>query len=562
MIIIEISLDERQSNAIFLTISGHCATTEKEIVKCRRCRDKDKALKKRKRKRDESSSWSDLDEANNNKLIQMFSDGDEMIDDNGEIKIRIRVGCCVGVSKQHHENHVVLDRIKRDVHKSCPGLMLTISAHLSNKEVLLCKSPTPIRVLGKAMHDPDKKTHPDFKTHSADSTSEDIEDVGQILQSRRNFFGCSSCSSRGDGEYFATNFSKVKPSMLLQLFSNTIGKLVGDAKKAPVVDLKLNRPFEKYTTEYSKLFRVYTVFAVGACVYGYLDTARRFWERSLALSEKFDHFVDIEKKNLISIADGFNRISLYFSSGGEYKNGAYYSNKAFVMLESLLDVDLDTVDSHVYETALWSQSTYNLDYITLTCAKHWALKRDKCEILSYVLFLQIITCVSPSIAMYVKSKVGDTKPLDSRLCLDISKGLLDELKSIFEQNKYFNQRYSKLIREGFESFERWLQGDTEYALELAKNASIQSSLVESPQFPALIPTYFACLVCYMSMEKGNPDAVGLVDYAELCIKSFTRIAHFRWVRLLIEFFIDGIKRITGRAIELNTCPLRDNSSEY
>jgi len=110
-------------------VFGTCATTGRPLRKCQRCKEKDKSLTKRKRKRNEDDRWSAIDENNNSKMIQVFSCGDENINDDGEIALRVRIGCCIGVSKQHHYNHVYSDddgKEKADVHKNCEGMILTV----------------------------------------------------------------------------------------------------------------------------------------------------------------------------------------------------------------------------------------------------------------------------------------------------------------------------------------------------------------------------------------------------------------------------------------------------
>jgi hypothetical protein len=146
-----------------------CASTGQHLEKCTKCREKDKALRKRKRKRDQEELWQEQDELANTKLVQLYCNGTEQVNHEGVLNLRLRIGCCIGVTKQHHLNHVksLHEQSKEilEIHKSCEGTVVTVilsispsllenaasaNASLSPNPIQLSASThTPIRVLGK-----------------------------------------------------------------------------------------------------------------------------------------------------------------------------------------------------------------------------------------------------------------------------------------------------------------------------------------------------------------------------------------------------------------------------
>lgn len=576
--------DDQNGNSIFISAIGTCASTGKKLIKCKRCREKDKSLRKRKRKRDESTIWSELDEENNNKLIQLFSTGDKDIDENGELRFRIRIGCCVGVTKQHHLNHVSSDDgdHKAEIHKTCEGLLLTIQADVSNSRSLTCFASTPIRILGKVTDADRQKFFPPFKHLEKEElvqvapvdTHDDIEDVGKMFKSRRNFKGCSSCAAKGDRELFSKmNPSKVKPSILLQYFATTFSHVFENVfTKRQIMSMCndtffSNPPLDKFESDSAAMLQVYTILAVGACISGYLDSAERFWDRAIKLAEKLVLQDISDRKEVLLLADGLNRVSFYFGSGGNPVKGAYFNEKSYRCLINIAaNNHPEILDMSVYETAVWSHITYTMDENVLSRAKEWALSRNNPEILSYIMFLQIVIQIVPELKEYVAVMINSSHMPDIYApTLDIMP-TFTELRQLFDRSGYSNlscgtHSYNRLIEEGFGCLESWLKGDKMRGLEQARAAAIQCSLLEHPQYPALIPTYFACIVCVKVAETKHPSAMAFIDYTELCIKSFSRISHFRWVRLIADYFIKRIDIISGRCIEMNTCPLRDRNFE-
>jgi hypothetical protein len=60
----------------------------------------------------------------------VLTSGDEIVDNDGKIKFRLRVACCIGVNKQHHMNHYPANGAngKQEIHRGCKGMGLTVTA--------------------------------------------------------------------------------------------------------------------------------------------------------------------------------------------------------------------------------------------------------------------------------------------------------------------------------------------------------------------------------------------------------------------------------------------------
>lgn len=513
-----------------------------------------------------------MDEENNDKLIQVHTTGDKVINDQGELKFRIRIGCCVGVSKQHHINHMSNEGNKLEIHKNCEGMIITFKAKY-NKSSLKFSFDQPIRILGKVTESERQKlnmnsNHEEFSSHEAD-----IEEVGNIFNSSRNFVGCSSCAAIGDKELFTNNSktSNIKPSILIRYFIKTFKSLFHNVFTKKQIESMcndsffINPPLEKFEDCTPSMLQILTILAVGACMSGYLGTADKFWEKATKLANLLSDSTFTEKYDSLLFADGLNRVSFYYGSGSDPIYGSFYSEKAYQCLIELSQKYDDILDLDVYETALWSRMTFTLDKETLDHAYEWALKRNNLEVMTFSLFLKIIACVLPDLREFILNKierldllVNGTYQNDD--CIEN----FNQLKLLFKRSEYYkascgNHTYSKLIDYGFECFESWINGDKTKALDKARSAAIQCSLFEYPQYPLLIPTYLTCAVCVWIAETRHPSSYPYIDYAELCIKSFSRVSHYRWIRIIVDYFIKKIDIISGRCIEMYTCPLRDKN---
>lgn len=587
---------------LHFTIHGNCATTGRPLRKCKRCREKDRALTKRKRKRDESSIWSDADEENNSKIIQVLSTGDEIIDDEGEVKFRLRIGCCVGVNKQHHMNHLGSDdetgKEKLDIHKNCDGLALAVEvATPDHRNVITMTAKENIRVLGKVT-DTDRER---YKTaHSEvvnaqpvnsvvnntlapivpankkiklepvhrqeEAITNDIEELPD--EAKRRDVGCSACSAKCDTELFSViSPCKLKPSVILNHFASNYRTVFDSMFPTPMRSLYttefFNRPFSEFTDPQSPaMLQVYTVLGVGACVAGYMDAAEKFWDTAIALGDTLLQSKVTSKKDIILLADGLNRISFYFGSGGDATKARFYNAHAHHLLENLVqNGHNDILDMPVYETAVWSRLTYNLDIATLRAGFEWAKQRGRRDVQIYSLFLWIMTLCTPELHKFNEKPASGSSNQQQIIADQLREhllGLFRDMKSLVEEARYKqvydgNRSYRKLVEEGLLAMEFWLIGNKEDAAAHASRATIQASLFDSPKFPALVPIYFAA---YVNLQMTAVDVDKYADQAELCIRAFSRICNFRWARILADFLTSALEQTTGTMMDISYCPLR------
>lgn len=738
-------------SGISITAIVTCASTGKKLDKCKKCVEKDKSLRKRKRKRDEDVLWSEQDEENNNKLVQLYSTGTEQFNEDGDLKVKLRIGCCVGVTKQHHLNHVVVDpescQETLDIHRTCDGVLLTLIVNIDSKLLpgsgrappgvcqLTATMHSPIRILGKVTEaerqkqsnkdeddehlSPDEAPTPELSVLGAtangssdrstpqyldmgvysqfapskaspeetkpvltdsseigalrtlpmgpvvalptadesESTGDqvskriiksspskpssnepehvlpsnpsaqaeyanavpgrqwstdlpaDIEEMGFSKETRRHFKGCSSCAARGDRELFTSVTPvKLRPSIILNHFKTKYravfervipGQILQDMSR------DTNRffaepPFESFSANSPSMLQVYTVLAVGACISGYMDSAEKFWAHAIRLAQTLIVSPVSGAKDTTLLADGLNRISYYFGSGGDAATGAYFNNQAIKCLQQLATSHKDRVFSlPVYETALWSCVTYHLDRQTIEEAHAWAVGQNNTDMRCYTLFLKVMTTCMPDLKDFVSSicrldslhnftgpSLASLHPYTNfvsptAMNTDLQADQLQQeaynalvtLRQLYQQNSTFSPanawQYEQLADTGFQAMESWFKGERQTAAALAKLAAIQASLIEVPQFPALIPTYFACFICCFEAEDaalqlkqptGSSSFSPFGDYTELLIKAFTRVSHYRWIRPLVDYFVQRLSLSLGRQLELHTCPLREGSA--
>eukprot|EP01124_Arcella_intermedia_P013825 TRINITY_DN20211_c0_g1_i1.p1 TRINITY_DN20211_c0_g1~~TRINITY_DN20211_c0_g1_i1.p1 ORF type:complete len:928 (+),score=90.83 TRINITY_DN20211_c0_g1_i1:52-2835(+) len=132
---------------ILLNVSGRCSLTGRELQKCQKCQEQDKATTNRKRKRDSEDAWSEVDQENNAKLFQILENGGHKVGKDGLLELRFRALCCVGAVRQFHKNHVNYANAE-DIHKGCEGFELRVTARSGNSEAVQVLQK-PVRVVGK-----------------------------------------------------------------------------------------------------------------------------------------------------------------------------------------------------------------------------------------------------------------------------------------------------------------------------------------------------------------------------------------------------------------------------
>jgi len=132
-----------------LSVTGVCSLTGKMLQKCQKCKAQDKVTTNRKRKRDVTDSWTFVDEGNNAKLFQVMNSAPK-VDEEGIIKLRFRALCCIGATRQFHNNHINESEVDEEgIHKGCDGFLLTVILLMDGGEIFRRTSEEPVRVIGK-----------------------------------------------------------------------------------------------------------------------------------------------------------------------------------------------------------------------------------------------------------------------------------------------------------------------------------------------------------------------------------------------------------------------------
>eukprot|EP01124_Arcella_intermedia_P005773 TRINITY_DN13403_c0_g1_i1.p1 TRINITY_DN13403_c0_g1~~TRINITY_DN13403_c0_g1_i1.p1 ORF type:complete len:790 (-),score=81.43 TRINITY_DN13403_c0_g1_i1:363-2450(-) len=158
---------ETEKEPLVVSVVGVCSSTGKAISKCNKCKEQDTVTTKRKRRRDSYESWTEVDKSNNSKLCQILETGCHAVEEDGTLRLRFRVMCCVGASRQYHKNH--LSHSMEEIHSGCQGLGVTlqVSSREKNFSTVSKSLAQPIRIVGKAKTNNDKPPPADAENGSA-----------------------------------------------------------------------------------------------------------------------------------------------------------------------------------------------------------------------------------------------------------------------------------------------------------------------------------------------------------------------------------------------------------
>lgn len=368
--------------------------------------------------------------------------------------------------------------------------------------------------------------------------------------------------------------------------------------------------------------QVYSVLAVCSCITGFLDSAHKFWSWAIEIADSLLALpLTRDPMETAIFADGLNRLAYYFGAGGDCAKGAFYNAQAVKCLQALAASGHANLvyTLPVYETALWSYVTYRLDTKTIQETQNWATAQSKHEMLAYTYFLQLLDICIPDLKEYValasqlnnlsaefqgliishqiprvplsalhpfkvqslpsspflpipgftNGDMMDTQMIDQRT---EALRLVAALRNLYYEAGFINTTMrtsaNTIIEHGFAAMEAWFAGDTAAAAENARTTLIQSSLQDFPRFPSLIHIHFSCFVClYLAEDSAMPQQQmqgdytesPWIDYVELGVKAFTRVSHYRWIRVLIDYFVQRLDAYLGRHVEIHTCPLRHDS---
>eukprot|EP00028_Trichosphaerium_sp_Am-I-7-wt_P007339 CAMPEP_0168527608 /NCGR_PEP_ID=MMETSP0405-20121227/12707_1 /TAXON_ID=498012 /ORGANISM="Trichosphaerium sp, Strain Am-I-7 wt" /LENGTH=409 /DNA_ID=CAMNT_0008550759 /DNA_START=41 /DNA_END=1270 /DNA_ORIENTATION=+ len=284
-------LTGKATNSYYLNIAGSCASTGERVVKCAKCCVRDKEQTTKKRKRNPSAIWADLDTKNNAKLIQVQTTGEDTIDDNGELSFKLRVGCCVGVAKQHHINQIAMPGEEPRANKRCQGLILKFTISRGS-HVMSCEPGDIIRVLGKV-------TTSDRKKYALRMNQPYVDAKG------RRGAQPKECQRSVGGFILGTFISQYEQRM-----GDTL-PVVGNPKMAKLgPDMIFDDPAVIFGPGSSAQLQRYVHLAIGALLCTCHEMAGKLWTcaetlLNVLLDEKLDD------NQLVLVIDSVTKMALY-----------------------------------------------------------------------------------------------------------------------------------------------------------------------------------------------------------------------------------------------------------
>jgi hypothetical protein len=554
------------SNRIFLTISGACGSTGRELRKCTRCCEKDKARIKRKRKRDTNLSWNQTDEENNTKLIQVLTSGDEKIDTEGKIKFRLRVACCIGVNKQHHMNHYPANGSsgEREIHRGCDGMGLTVTSHGGGIEAAVTAVTSPIRILGKVTA-ADRQKFNDNKepelppTQSVFVPPRTVQQQYDTLSLPEPSFppravplAPSPQPPYENRDNWLYSIAEGDPINNLHEFASAYRKDFDRIFKVPIRKI-FERDFfspENLATipmESPLMAQVFTILAMGASCLKKFSVVEALMKPAIRLQNSLLDTKFSKEVDSILFADSLNRTAQYYGSLGDLANAKFFNMLAINRLEALSSYGHAEFFQHqIYESIMWTRITYNLDLMTLESGFDWAKTRGRSHAMAYTLFLLIITMCNPEIKH--PHSIAKIRQSIQEKHKNLFLSLYTQLTEVLDRSKYrevkdSRRNYSKLIDNGLGAIRAWALSDFPKATQHVEAAAIQSALILSPALEAFIPTYFAAFV---AMQMLVVDQAKFADLAEMLIHSISRTNSFRWARTLTDFIVLTLERHVGK----------------
>eukprot|EP01128_Nolandella_sp_AFSM9_P012185 TRINITY_DN9031_c0_g1_i1.p1 TRINITY_DN9031_c0_g1~~TRINITY_DN9031_c0_g1_i1.p1 ORF type:complete len:713 (+),score=96.57 TRINITY_DN9031_c0_g1_i1:82-2220(+) len=525
---------------LHISMLGVCKTSGKSLVKCDKCRVKDKQLRQAKRKK-EAHKWSETDEENNNKILHTLSPkAGVKIDSKGEISFRVRVSCCVGVKKQHHMNHGESHGLQ--IHKGCPGIALSCGVKASPNAEAMFTLSKPIHVLGKVAKP--KKVKSAAQKRKLEEEEEDPRGAKKakvvVIQGNTMAPG-APIAVDADCAFHIVNVLKGGgyKQPLPFLYAVARGYLL-------LYDRIFPTPLrEMFNAEFWTETNLRTIpspspwMCVICSVMGTMFTnaksplAHFFWDEALSGSQAiFKTGLSLEKGVLL-LSDALNRTSGYFGSQGDLANARQYCNLGRQVVEMIIE-ESDTQVHPVLLSLTWTRCCYNLDFQQLETSYHWANSVGQSDTTIFVVFLLVVTLVCPDFSWPDSSPQPKRGPFQEAQKTQ----LLPLLDRLYESCKYAGytrvdsgrHTYEALYSSSFSAFRNWISGDyLEAETKLSITVAQVSLLLNNMKFECFMPVFLAALCC-IQMTMFNRHKY--VEYAEIHLRSLLSISSYYWARPL------------------------------
>jgi hypothetical protein len=588
--------NSKKEKKVFLQLAAVCHQTGKSLRKCSVCVDKDKTVIQKKRKG--NNVWNDQDEFNNKRVIQILPSETNRIDENGELRIRFRVACCIGVNKHPHHNHHCPEKDNSDgpaleLHNGCYGLNLTLTALFqkengSTASVHSANSVGPIRVLSKgekANRVPASRKRK--LDHNSDSTNEDDYDLDENTDSPTT---SGEYSPRGPP---VKKERRLSPNVdfLVKVLPNTYEYDSMFHKFAVVQRDYIERYFPSpFTAVYRREFwggldldpqspqmlEVLTTLTIGACISGYGDEAKKFstlaYECANGLLQSRP---SLNRSDSLLLADGLNRFAFCCGAKSSIGKARFYNAYSYQLFEQLIQAKADvgedaTIEKRAYETCLWVYIVCNMNNLS-SCQKicKWASANGGHELQAFSYFITMMSAMVPELLNYREHlkhlattressllEGGLEHVMPSMLSTE-NKGLIfyyyDMLKATFTAANYadlvepgYTKPYKRLIEESFLALDHWLLGNELQASQHAQEASVQAAVFDKPGLPALIAIFIAAFVNLQLTRRDLKHA----DRVELLMRTFVRNPCWKWLKILVDFMVSILELMLGQPLNI------------
>lgn len=314
------------------------------------------------------------------------------------------------------------------------------------------------------------------------------------------------------------------------------------------------------------MFAIYSIVGCITCGMS-VEMADDIWGAALKLVAKFSTpDPQWTPRETLLVADTFNRIATYFGAIGSLEKARSYLGYATSTLNMLSNAAHDPQCKPIYESLLWTRSTYTIDFDQLKEAFEWAKDSKRMNAQIYSTFAFTVFLCYPDIKRD-PTELG-FRPSDCVIQLSQVKptlAVVAQLRELLIQAGYASVKdgrrtYHALFEASFGALEAWINSNYIEATKRIGATVVPSALLSNPQIEVYIPLYFAAFV---SLQLAKYDQVQMLDYAELHLRQLMKINIMRWARNLLDHLIFRLELLCGEPTNLTWSELtKENCAQY
>eukprot|EP01129_Flabellula_baltica_P006863 TRINITY_DN2627_c0_g1_i2.p1 TRINITY_DN2627_c0_g1~~TRINITY_DN2627_c0_g1_i2.p1 ORF type:complete len:622 (+),score=101.43 TRINITY_DN2627_c0_g1_i2:168-2033(+) len=513
------SVDDQPENlddGIMLNIDCICFTDRTIIDKCDKCIEKDKRLILKKRKAD-NPTWDERDEMNNTKVIQVSPSGNETVASDGSVTFKLRIGCCVGLHKQHHKNHVGKDGTK-GIHSKCFGASLHFKAYSNSFNRKIEHISTSIRIIGKVVSNNRKK-------RKLTSMTKEID----FHDNNKSLFGILQEGYNVDPASLLHKLVRTYDQFIGFLFSHKLGDIF-------TVDFFKTNNINSIKEDSPLMMEVFTTIGCGACVYDFELTSHY-------LSKAMEIVPSVNMDNLtfedgLSVVRSFNKITMYQSVFGNTERALEFNNMAIQILINLSRRSyVDAFNNSTYENTIWCKCGLSFDPVVIKQAIEWGVDLDKPRTVSFSLMLMILCVLFPELSDVPNRSNGSMNYiLIDSIQQETALSLLGELKTSLNRFILEDNHMNSLKVEAFLAFENWLLGKREEAGTHTTKGCIMCALSKELNLSSYISVLLSAVVSFqLSSEDPSKN-----EECQIFLQALLDNVYLKWLNFLPRWISAGI----------------------